>query len=115
MVGVLKPDFQENLVALGRLSMDFWSRMMLLTAKGVDGIAPRLQRVHDKCAPAARQLLSAPLAMSEQGVELLTECQGACLEEVRNTEQVAMINCEEMKSWGQSFADHWQRLALSAY
>ena len=45
--------------------------------------------------------------------QFVSECSDAYMEEVRNTEQVALLTYEEMWVWLDSFAEEWRKLADS--
>ena len=104
MVTLFQPEFQNNLLGLGKLSVDFWQRMLLLSAHATESFGNRLYRLQSNCAG---QALNGLLGEQREAAD----CGQAYLEEVRNSEQVALMTYEEMQVWLDSFAHQWQKLS----
>ena len=122
MVNVFRSEFQEGLLRLGELSVGFWNRTLLLSVTGTESCGLRLQRLQSQCRDKAlSDFISltnwkpGPESEVNGGIpeQFVTTCSDAYMEEVRNSEQVALITYEEMWVWLDSFADEWRKLANS--
>ncbi len=120
MVNLFRPEFQQSLLRLGRLGMDFWFRTLMLSIYGAKGSGQRLYRLQNHCREKAMDGFltmvnrgSGSEAGRESSQEFILECREAYLEEARNSGQVALITCEEMEVWFDSFCKEWRKLAES--
>ncbi len=119
MVSVHRPDFQQSLVRLGLLNLDFWQRTLQLSLYGAGSFGQRLQRLQAQCG---QKFLDGILRSTGSGYgpddgngsePAMRAFSDACMEEVRNSEQVALITVEELQVWFNSFCDEWRSLASS--
>ncbi len=120
MVNFFRPDFQQSLLRLGHLGMDFWFRTLMLSVYGAKGSGQRLYRLQNHCREKVLEGFvriidrrSAPKTSYEDSQEVILACREAYLEEARNSEQVALITYEEMEVWADSFYKEWRKLAES--
>ena len=119
MVSVLKPEFQQSLLRLGQLNLDFWHRTLHLSIYGAGSFGQRLQRLQAQCGQKFldgifRSTGSGYGPDGSNGSEpVMRAFSDACLEEVRNSEQIALITVEELQVWFNSFCEEWTSLARS--
>ena len=118
MITVVRSDFQEGLMRLGQLSVQFWQRTVLLSVTGTESCGMRFQRLQTHCRERAwsdffrlTKWKPGSRLTSDMPEDLMTACSDAYMEEVRNTEQVALITYEEMWVWLESFVEEWRNLA----
>ncbi len=119
MFNTLRPEFQQSLLRLGQLSVEFWHRTLLLSVSGVESCGLRLHRLQNQCRGMALDDFvrltnwKTGLDVSDYPEQIISACREAYIEEMRNSEQVALITYDEMRVWHDSFLKEWGRLAHS--
>ena len=118
MVNADRPKLQQSLFKLGQLNLAFWHRSLRLYLSGAESFGQRLQRLQTQFA---QEVLTSILGAtdSENGADnndpgtVMRAFSDACMEEMRNSEQVALLTFEELQVWFDSSREEWRLLARS--
>ncbi len=120
MASILEPEFQQSLLRLGQLNLDFWHRTLQLSIHGAGSFGKRLQRLQAQCGQKFLDGIFRSTGYGYYGPDdsngsepVMRAFSDACMEEVRNSEQVALITVEELQVWFNSFCEEWKSLARS--
>jgi len=119
MFNILRPEFQQSLLRLGQLSVEFWHRTLLLSVSGAESCGLRFHRLQTQCRGQVFDDFvrltnrGSGLDVSAYPEQIISACSDAYMEEMRNSEQVASITYDEMRVWNDSFLKEWRRLAHS--
>ena len=110
----------QNLFRLSQLNAGFFHRTMLLSASSAESFGQRFHRFQTECG---EKIMDGFFRLAQNGPaqenaeipeKVALECSEAYMQEVRNSEQVALITYDEMRVWLDSFFKEWRRLANSA-
>lgn len=109
-------DYRNSLEQLSETSSAFFERMGQLMSANAQGLERRGLRVGATCGERAfRELFE--ISESHGLDELrqvhhrsLGDCSDACMEEVRNAEQIALMTHEELVYWRRQFFQQWAEL-----
>ncbi len=119
MISVVMPEFQQGLLRLGRLNLEFWHRTLRLSVYGAESFGRRLQRLQTQVGQELLNSISRSTS-SENGPDnnddseaVMRAFSDAYMEEMLNSEQVALITFEELQVWFSSFCEEWRSLASS--
>ncbi len=118
MVSTVRPEFQQSLLRLRQLNVAFWHRTLRMYVYGAESFGQRLQRLQTQFGREVLTSISCSTD-SKNGADnndpgaVMRAFSDACMEEVRNSEQVALLTFEELQVWFDSFREEWRSLVSS--
>ena len=117
MVSVVMPEFQQSLLRLGRLNLEFWNRTLRLSVYGAESFGRRFHRLQTQFG---QEFFNSILKWSDSGngpdndddsEAVMRAFSDAYMEEMLNSEQVALMTFEELQVWFGFFCEEWRSLA----
>ncbi|GEM_PF-6280173 len=113
-------DLPRRWQRLGDTGGAFAARMIELASAGARGFERRSLRAGTVCGERALQQLlsiSDPRDLKQLRSaqrRCVSECSDACMEEVRNAEQIALLTHTELSWWRREFLQRWSELLTNS-